>query len=129
MKPFAAFFQVRLFQLLPVLLKTISPLLFVGCYLNALGKTPQPAFSLHDGIQAALAVPSTVTLAAHRREIANRDIVQASAGFLAHSAFDSDSVCSGPSPQDRSRFTFIGPIGIRQVVALASLFQSPERGR
>ncbi len=73
----------------------------------------------------AIAVPSTVTLAGHDRDIASRDIVQARAGFLPQSAFDSAYVYNSPSQQDRSTFSFTSANGIRQFVALASPARTP----
>lgn len=84
---------------------------------------PEPPLTLQDCIRKALEVPSQVSLARQERDIADRGRVQARAGFLPQSAVNLGYTYNSPNLLDRSIFSFVARNGIREFVALSSIFQ------
>ncbi len=101
-----------------------------GCLLLSLAASAQgpppgaePPLSLEDCIRKAVAVPSPVSIARRDREIADRGVVVARAGFLPQSAATGGYTYNSPWQQDRSTMSFVALNGIREFVGLASVFQ------
>lgn len=79
--------------------------------------------TLEDCIRKAVAVPSPVSLARRDREIADRGLVVARAGFMPNSAATAGYAYNSPWQQDRSMMSFVALNGISEFVGLASVFQ------
>jgi outer membrane protein len=95
--------------------------------LAASAQGPPPAadtpLSLEDCVRKAVAVPSPVSLARRDREIADRGVGIARAGFLPGSAATAGYVYNSPWQQDRSLMSFVALNGIREFAGLATVFQ------
>lgn len=79
--------------------------------------------SLEDCVRKAVAVPSPVSLARRDREIADRGVSIARAGFLPGSVATAGYVYNSPWQQDRSMMSFVALNGIREFTGLATVFQ------
>ena len=82
-----------------------------------------PLMTLADCIRKAVAVPSPISLARRDREIADRGIVIARAGFLPNSAATAGYTYNSPWQQDRTMTSYVALNGIREFIGLASVFQ------
>ncbi len=98
-------------------------LLVLGCAGLCLGQQQEDALTLEECIRKALAVPSPVSLARLEREIADREQVQARAGFLPQAGINLGYTYNSPNLLDRSAFSFVALNGIREFVALGNIFQ------
>ena len=83
----------------------------------------QVQLTIEDCIRKALAVPSQVSLARLDREISDRDRMQSRAGFLPQGSFNLGHTYNSPNRLDRSTFSYVALNGVREFVALASIFQ------
>lgn len=86
------------------------------------GQRPQP-LTLDECIRRALSVPSAVSLARQDRIIAERERIQARAGFLPISGVNFGYTYNSPALQDRSTFSFVALNGVREFVILGNIFQ------
>lgn len=98
-------------------------LLGVSASAQDAARTGEPPLTLEDCIRKAIAVPSPVSLARRDREIAERGLAIARAGFLPGSAVTSSYTYNSPGQQDRGTMSFVALNGVRQFVGLASVFQ------
>lgn len=85
--------------------------------------SPEPPLSLEDCIRKASAVPSPISLARLDRDIANRGIDIARAGFLPNSSATAGYGYNSPSSADRGTMSFVALNGVREFIGLASIFQ------
>lgn len=79
--------------------------------------------SLQDCVRMALHVPSPVSLAKRDRDIADKGIVIARAGFLPGSALSSGYTYNSPNRFQRDSMSYVSFNGIREFVGLATIFQ------
>jgi hypothetical protein len=89
----------------------------------------QPAahpLSLQDCVRLAETVPSAAGLALQDREIADRQVVAARAGFLSQAGSASGYTYNSPLLDDRSAFSFVALNGLRGYVALFSVTQEVD---
>lgn len=91
----------------------------------ALAQQPKP-LTLEDCIRLAESSPSAITLAQQDREIADRGVTQARAGFLPQAEVQSAFVYNSPRLDDPSTFSFVSLNGIRQYTALGVVTQEVD---
>lgn len=89
--------------------------------------SPAPSASglltLEDCVHLAEAAPNAINIAQREREIADRDVTQARAGFLPQADILSGFIYNSPRLDDRSSFSFAPLNGIRQYTALGAITQ------
>ena len=73
---------------------------------------PQKPLILQDCLRLAESVPNLVTIAEQERRIADRDLIQARAGFLPQSQVQSSFTYNSPNAHDRSSPSFIALNGV-----------------
>jgi outer membrane protein len=83
----------------------------------------QAPLTLEDCIRRALSVASPVSLARKQQEIADRQVLQARAGFLPQGAIQAGHTYNSPNRQDRTAFSFVALNGIREFVGLGQIFE------
>jgi outer membrane protein TolC len=81
------------------------------------------ALTLQDCIRLAESVPSPVSIARQEREIADREVTQARAGFLPQSRLIHGFTYNSPLLYNRQVFSFIPLNGIREYATLLSVNQ------
>jgi outer membrane protein TolC len=84
------------------------------------------ALTLQDCIQMAESAPSEVLIARQEREIADRDVVQARAGFLPQSQILSGFIYNSPSLNDPTTFSFLPLNAIREYLLLGEVRQEVD---
>jgi outer membrane protein TolC len=89
----------------------------------AIAQQPQKALTLQDCIRLAESVPNVVTIAEQERRIADRDLIQARAGFLPQSQVQSSFTYNSPNAHDRSQPSFVALNGIREYLLLGQVTQ------
>jgi outer membrane protein len=92
-----------------------------GCILS--GQPAMPPLTLDDCIRKALAVPSPVSLARRDREIADKALIQARAGFLPQAAIGPTYTYNSPSLIRPGDFSFAALNGVHELSALVTIFQ------
>lgn len=83
----------------------------------------QAPLTLEECVRRALAVASPVSLARKEREIADRQVLQARAGFLPQGAVQAGHIYNSPNRRDRSAFSFVALNGIREFIGLGQIFE------
>jgi outer membrane protein TolC len=90
---------------------------------SAVAQQQRKGLTLQDCIHLAEGAPSAVRLAQQEREIADRDVVQARAGFLPQAELLSNFTYNSPRLDDPSTFSFIPLNAIREYSLLGSVHQ------
>jgi outer membrane protein TolC len=108
-------------RFIPMLIRGI--LVLTTLALVATAQQPQQPLTLQDCLRLAESVPNLVTVAEQERRIADRDLIQARAGFLPQSQVQNSFTYNSPSARDRSQPSFVALNGIREYLSYGQVTQ------